>query len=39
MLYRYDPLNRVNIHKYIDGHRHIVLAAKTIYGKSVAAYS
>lgn len=39
LIYRLDPLNRVNFHKYIDNHMHIVLVAKTIYGRVIAAYS
>lgn len=39
LLYRFDFLNKVNPHKYIDRHPHIVLIVKTIYGKYMAAYS
>ena len=38
-MYKYDPLNKVNFHKYIDNYKHIVLIAKTIYGKTIAGYS
>jgi hypothetical protein len=39
LLYRADPYNRTNFHKYIDKHRHIVFICKTIYGKLIAGYS
>lgn len=29
----------MNFHKYIDGHINIVVIAKTIYGRMIAAYS
>lgn len=39
LIYRFEPLNKVNFHKYIDDHNHIVLVVKTIFGKMVAGYS
>lgn len=39
LLYRLDPYNKVNFHRYVDKHRHIILIIKTIYGKLIAGYS
>lgn len=39
LLYRYDPLNKTNPHRYIDNQKNIILIAKTIYGKYIAAFS
>ena len=39
LLYRFDALNKTNPHRYIDNNRHIVLIAKTIYGRYIATYS
>lgn len=39
LLYRFDSINKANPHRYIDKHKNIVLIAKTIYGKYIAAYS
>jgi hypothetical protein len=39
LLYRFDPLNRTNPHRYIDQQKDIVLIAKTIYGRYIAGYS
>ena len=39
LIYKYDTMNRVNFHKYIDDHKHIVLVIKTLYGKVIAGYS
>lgn len=39
LVYRYDPLNKVNFHRYIDGHNHVVLIMKTILGRMIASYS
>ncbi len=39
LLYRYDPFNKTNPHKYIDKHRHLVVILKTLYGRYIAAYS
>jgi hypothetical protein len=38
-LYSFDTLNKVNFHRYIDNHKHLVIIIKTIYGKLIAAYS
>jgi hypothetical protein len=39
MLYQYDPLNKVNFHKYIDYHSHIVLLIKLKTGWTCGGYS
>lgn len=39
LLFRYDHFNKTNFHRYIDGHRNIVIIIKTIYGKLIAGYS
>ena len=39
MLYKYDPLNKNNFHKYIDGHPHILALARLANDRLVAAYS
>ena len=39
LLYRFDPFNKTNPHKYIDKHPNIVVILKTIFGKYIAAFS
>lgn len=39
LLYRFDPLNTTNCHKYIDNHRHICLIVKLRNNRVVAGYS
>lgn len=39
LLYRWDPYNLVSIHRYIDGHPHLLLLIKTEKGQHIAAYS
>jgi hypothetical protein len=38
-IYRYDPLNQINIHKYIDGKEQIVVIVKLINGFYLAGYA
>ena len=38
-IYKYDPLNKTNFHQYIDNHPHILVVAKFINGRTIAAYS
>ena len=39
LLYRMDPLNPVNPHRYIDGHPHTLLLIRTEGGAVLGAYS
>ena len=39
LLYRFDPLNKTNLHKYIDGHPHLLAVACLANGRLTAAYS
>jgi len=38
-IYRFDPLSKVNIHKYVDGIPNLVLIVKTVEGYHVASFS
>lgn len=39
LLFKTDPYNKTNFHRYIDHHRHLVIIMKTIYGKLIAGYT
>lgn len=39
LIYQYDPLNKVNFHKYIDNHTHIVVLIKLKNGWTCGGYS
>lgn len=39
LLYQYDPLNKVNFHKYVDHHAHTVLLIKLKTGWICGGYS
>ena len=38
-LYRHDPLNKNNCHKYVDNHPHILVVARLTNGRIMAAFS
>jgi hypothetical protein len=39
LIYRFDPLSKENIHKYIDEKPHLVVIVKMINGYFVAGYA
>lgn len=39
LLYRFDPLNKVNFHHYFDKHEHICLVVRLKNGRIVSGYS
>ena len=39
LIYCFDPLNKVNFHRYIDSIDHLLVIIKTKYGAYTAAYS
>ena len=39
LLYRMDPLNKTNCHKYIDGHDHLCVLIRLKNGRLIAGYS
>ena len=39
MIYRYDKLNKINFHQYIDNISNILLILKTVDGLFIAGYS
>ena len=39
ILYKFDRVNKINFHTYVDGHRNIVLIIKAFNGSHIAAFS
>ena len=39
LLYRFDKLNKVNFHNYVDGHPHVILLVKTENNKVIGGYT
>jgi hypothetical protein len=39
LLYKWDKMNNINIHRYVDGHSNLVLLLKTDKNKHIAAYT
>ena len=39
LLYRFDRINKVNIHEYFDGLKNIIVIVKTKSGQHIAAFS
>lgn len=39
MIHRFDPLNAVNIHRYVDGKEQIVVIVRLVNGYCLAGYS
>jgi hypothetical protein len=39
LLYKYDKINKVNFHQYVDNHPNIILLIRTASGRLVGGFS
>jgi hypothetical protein len=39
LIYKFDPINKVNFHRYIDGYMNILLIVRTSSGHFLAGFS